>query len=150
LLNPAKNDADADRVLKVTADSNIYISALQFGRRPQRLIELARAGAIELAISPPIVAEVQRVLRDKFKWPEEQVQDIEPRLAAFTRRVTRTEMLDVVKDDPAATGYWNARKTAGSEYVVTGDDDLLRLGNYADIQIVKVSGFLSRGQFQSR
>jgi predicted nucleic acid-binding protein len=54
-------------VLKVTADSNIYTSALQFGGQPQRLIELARAGAIELAISPPIVAEVQRVLRDKFK-----------------------------------------------------------------------------------
>ena len=48
------------------------------------------------------------------------------------------------------TAYSNVRKAAGSEYVVTGDDDLLRLGRYADIQIVKVSDFLSRGQFQIR
>jgi uncharacterized protein len=137
-------------VLKVTADSNIYISALQFGGQPLRLLELARAGAIDLAISEPIIAEVERVLRDKFNWPGEQVHEIEPRLAAFTRRVTPTETLDVVKDDPADNRILECAKAAGSEYVVTGDDDLLRLGKYVEIQIVKVSDFLQRGQFQSR
>jgi hypothetical protein len=78
------------------------------------------------------------------------VQDIEPRLAAFTRRVTPTEALDVVKDDPADNRILECAKAAGSEFVVTGDDDLLRLWQYADIRIVKVSDFLSRGQFQSR
>lgn len=137
-------------MLKATADTNIYISALQFGGQPLRFLELARAGSIDLAISPPIIAEVQRVLRDKFKWPEPQVQDVEPRLAAFTRRVTPTETLDVVKDDPSDNRILECAKAAGSDYVVTGDDDLLRLGKYADIQIVKVSDFLNRGQFRSR
>jgi predicted nucleic acid-binding protein len=78
------------------------------------------------------------------------VEQIEPRLAAFTRRVTPTETLDVVKDDPADNRILECAKAAGSEYVVTGDDDLLRLGQYADIQIVKVSDLLNRGQFKSR
>lgn len=137
-------------MLKATADTNIYISALQFGGQPLRFLELARAGAMDLAILPPIIAEILRVLRDKFKWPEPQVQDVEPRLAAFTRRVTPTETLDVVKDDPSDNRILECAKAAGSEYVVTGDDDLLRLGKYADIKIVKVSDFLNRGQFQSR
>jgi putative PIN family toxin of toxin-antitoxin system len=136
-------------VLKATADTNIYISALQFGGQPQRFLELARSGSIELAISPPIIAEIQRVLRDKFKWPADAVEQIEPRLAAFTRRVTPTETLDVVKNDPPDNRILECAKAARSEYVVTGDDDLLRLGQYADIQIVKVSDFLTRVQFQS-
>jgi hypothetical protein len=42
-------------VIRITADSNIYISALQFGGKPLRLLE--QAIRIEIAISPPILAE---------------------------------------------------------------------------------------------
>jgi predicted nucleic acid-binding protein len=31
---------------------------------------------------------------------------------------------------------------AGSRFIVTGDNDLLRLGSYAEIQIVKAADFL--------
>jgi predicted nucleic acid-binding protein len=33
-------------------------------------------------------------------------------------------------------------KTVNSSYIVTGDNDLLRLGSYGSIQIVKVADFL--------
>jgi hypothetical protein len=88
-------------VLKATRRYNLYISALQFGGQPLRFLELARAGAIELAISPPIIAGVERVLRDKFNWSDDRVREIEPRLSAFARRVIPAEALDVVKDDPS-------------------------------------------------
>jgi uncharacterized protein len=133
--------------VKATADSNIYISALQFRGQPERFLDLARTGAIDLAISAPIIAEIERVLRNKFKWPDDQVRAIEPRLSAFTRRVIPTETLDVVKDDPDDNRILECAKAAGSDYVVTGDDDLLRLGHYAGIQIVKVSDFLDRCRF---
>jgi putative PIN family toxin of toxin-antitoxin system len=137
-------------VLKATADSNIYISALQFGGQPLRFLELARSGAIELAISPPIIAEVKRVLRTKFRWPDEQVNEIEPRLSVYTLRVEPTEALDAVKADPDDNRIIECARAAGSDYIVTGDLDLLRLGQYGDIKIVKVTDFLERGQFQSR
>ena len=44
-------------MIRVTADSNIYISALQFGGTPLRLLELALKGEIEIAISPAILNE---------------------------------------------------------------------------------------------
>ena len=53
-------------MIRGTADSNIYISALHFGGPPDRLLDLARTGVIELTISDDILAEVTRVLRDKF------------------------------------------------------------------------------------
>jgi predicted nucleic acid-binding protein len=35
--------------------------------------------------------------------------------------------------------------TAGSDYIVTGDKDLLRLGTYDSIKILTVSDFLNLG-----
>lgn len=55
-------------MIRVTADSNIYISALHFGGAPDKFLDLARTGVIHLSISDDILAEVTRVLRDKFGW----------------------------------------------------------------------------------
>ena len=37
-------------MIRVTADSNIYISALHFGGPPDEFLDLARSGIIELTI----------------------------------------------------------------------------------------------------
>ncbi len=50
------------------ADTNVYISALNFGGTPEEVLALARAGAIQLFVSPPILKEVERVLLRKFQW----------------------------------------------------------------------------------
>ena len=42
-------------MLRVTADSDIYISAMNFGRAPGKSLDMARNGDIVLAISDPIV-----------------------------------------------------------------------------------------------
>jgi predicted nucleic acid-binding protein len=66
-------------VKRVTADSNQYISALLRGGKPLQLLEIARSGQIELAVSDDILSEVGRVLRDKFKVPAEDVEDYRTR-----------------------------------------------------------------------
>jgi len=45
---------------KVTLDTNVYVSAFQFGG--MRLLHMAVNGDIEIAVSQPIVEEVIRVL----------------------------------------------------------------------------------------
>lgn len=58
---------------KVIADSNIFVSAFNCGGNPERLIELAREGKIELAVSEPIVHEIARILGGKLHWAPEEV-----------------------------------------------------------------------------
>ena len=48
---------------RVTADSNVLISALRFGGKSLDLLALAVDGEIELAISDAILHETLRVLR---------------------------------------------------------------------------------------
>jgi hypothetical protein len=53
-------------VRAVTPDSNLYISALIWGGKPQQLLEIALARKVRLFISGAIIDEVLEVLETKF------------------------------------------------------------------------------------
>jgi putative PIN family toxin of toxin-antitoxin system len=128
-------------VIRVTADSNIYISALIFGGKPLTLLEMALDGEIELAISDAILDETLRVMREKFKRNAEQLKQAEGYIAAITRRVSPTETIDAVPSDPDDNRILECAVAAGSEVIVSGDADLLRLGGYGSIKIMRVAEF---------
>jgi putative PIN family toxin of toxin-antitoxin system len=61
-------------VLKVTADTNIFISGLNFrDGKPFQLLELARAGKINLTVSNAILDEIADVLARKFDFTPEDI-----------------------------------------------------------------------------
>lgn len=102
----------------VTADSNQYISALLRGGKPLQLLELARSGQIELAVSDDILNEVGRVLRDKFKVPAEDVEEYRNQVLGFAKHVTPVERLMVVTSDADDDKILECAVAAGSEIVV--------------------------------
>ena len=129
-------------MIRVTADSNIYISALHFGGPPDKFLDLARSGIIELTISDDILAEVARVLRDKFGWSREAVSMAQARIADFTVRVAPTQKLDAVRKDPAHNRILECAVEGKSEYLVTRDHHLLKLKSFGGAQMIKVVDFL--------
>ncbi len=133
---------------RVTADSNQYISALLRGGKPLQLLELARSGQIELAVSDDILNEVGRVLRDKFKVPAEDVEEYRNQVLGFAKYVTPVERLRVVTSDADDDKILECAVAAGSEIVVTGDAHLLSVGDFSGIRIQRVAEFLA--EFQAR
>jgi putative PIN family toxin of toxin-antitoxin system len=129
-------------VIAVTADANIYVSGLHFGGVPLQFLEQARAEAFRLAASAPLMSEVRRVLRDKFLWSDDEVTEALSELDECTTHVHPTQTLDAVPSDPDDNGVLECAVAANSRYIVTGDNDLLRLGSYGGIQIVRVADFL--------
>ena len=126
-----------------TADTNIYVSALQFGGAPQRFLDCAAAGDFRLDISDAILHETLRVLRDKFDWPEADLREAEGLLAACTRRVAPTQTLDIIKADPSDNRILECAAAAKSDVIVTGDKrHILPLGSYGGIPIVMVAEFM--------
>lgn len=138
-------------MLSVTADTNIYISALNFGGPPRAFLNLAEAGGIRLAISDAILTEIGNVLRGpKFRWPEEQIWRAERQLSRFTESVNPTETLEVVKADPPDNRILECAKAAESDYIVTGDGHLLRLRHHGRARILKVADFMELARRESR
>ena len=129
-------------MLSVTADTNIYISALNFGGPPDRVLDLARAGEIRLAVSDPIRKELAGVLRLKFGWSEDAIAVAKARICEFTVSVDPIHTVRVVEEDPADNRILECAQAAGSEFIVTGDRHLLRLGRFGNARIVKASEFL--------
>ena len=128
----------------VTLDSNIYVSALQFGGIGVRLVGMARLGAIRMDTSEEILAETIGVLRDKFGWDGYRLHFARLELRKFAQIVVPTQTLDVT-GDPDDNRILECALAAGSDYIVTYDQDLLRLGEYGGIKIVSAADFLQRG-----
>jgi putative PIN family toxin of toxin-antitoxin system len=108
-------------VSRVTADSNIFISAFLRGGKPLQYLELARAGQIELATTEDILGETGRVLSTKFRVRAEDVQQFREEILGFAKLVIPTETLNVVKTDSTDNRILECAIAALSDTVVSGD-----------------------------
>jgi putative PIN family toxin of toxin-antitoxin system len=133
-------------VLSATLDSNTYISALNFGGTPLQVLNLARAGFIRLDVSDAILEEFAGVLRDKFRWREDDIADAQQEIRSFANHVTPPEALTVVRADPDDDRILEGAAAARSDYLVTGDKHLLKMGSHRGTQIVKATEFMALGR----
>ncbi|MDT5283385.1 MAG: hypothetical protein QOJ20_4580 [Mycobacterium sp.] len=99
---------------RVTADTNLYVSALQFGGKPQTLLDMAQDGHIELAVSDEILDETLRILRDKFQRSSEYLTDVEARLRAVTVHVRRARPHQRAVDVPEIEGQADPRRNGST------------------------------------
>ena len=127
----------------VTADTNIYVSGLQFGGLPRRFLDLAAAGEFRLDVSEPILDETLRVLRDKLQWSPDALRQAEDDIRSYTQSIIPTQTLDIIKADSCDNRLLECAAAAKSDFIVTGDArHVLPLGQYAGIPILKVADFL--------
>jgi putative PIN family toxin of toxin-antitoxin system len=130
----------------VTLDTNVYVSAFQFGGT--RLLHMAIDGDIEIAVSQPIIEEVIRVLRDKFLWDGYGLHDARQQILGLATLVTPKQTLDVVKEDEPDNRILECAAEAGSNFIISADNDLLRLGSYGGAPIMRAADFLQRCEEQ--
>jgi putative PIN family toxin of toxin-antitoxin system len=130
-------------VISATLDTSVYIRALHFGGPATVIIGHARAGNLRIDISDAILAETIRVLRDKFQWDGYSLQDARGKLLALGNHVSPAEILHVVNEDPADDRILECAATAKSDFIVSEDKDLLRLGQFGNARIASVRDFIN-------
>ena len=130
-------------MISATLDTSVYIRALHFGGPAAVIVGHARAGNIRIDISDAILAETNRVLRDKFQWDGYMLQDARGKLLALGNHVSPTETLNVIKEGPDADRILEGAAAASSDFIVSEDKDLLRLGQFGNVRIVSVRDFIN-------
>lgn len=131
-------------MLRVTADTNVIISGLNFKGNPRHILDMAEEGQIQLCISDDILQETARVLRrPKFGWPEEEIRQAIDQLLCFAEYVEPSNRVDVITEDPTDNRILECALASGSDYLVSGDVHLQKIGKYAGIKIVSPSDFLN-------
>ena len=116
--------------MRAVIDTNVLLSGLLSRGQPHALLEHVRAGTLALVSSPALLAELTEVIgRAKFDAILTRSN------TSLQRSLAEMRQLAEVVDPPLA---------AQVEMIVSGDDDLLVLGNLNGIPIVNASQALWR------
>jgi len=132
-------------VPRIVADTNIYISALNFAGSADKVLALGRAGLIEICISPAILDEIGGVLARKFRWSATRVREARSAISGFTVAVHPREPVSVILEDEADNRILECALTAGADAIVTGDHHLLQLRHFRGVRITSPREYLDAG-----
>lgn len=128
--------------LRVVLDSNIYISAIMYGGNPEKILELTRNGIIEVYISEPIVEEILRVFKRKFRWTENQLEELRLELKGITKTVEIRDHIQKIKRDPTDDKFLECARAVQADAVISGDSHLLELRQFGKTKIISPREFL--------
>jgi putative PIN family toxin of toxin-antitoxin system len=139
----------AEGTMIVVLDTNVIVSALLSpAGPPAEIIERWRADEFEVATSPLLLSELERVLqyprvRERYKRPEEMATGLLKRFGTAAAVVNPQVTLDVIEEDDADNRVLECAVAGGASYIVTGDAHLLRLKEYRGIAILTPAEFLT-------
>ena len=129
--------------MKIVFDTNIYISAFVIpGGNAGKAYLYAINGDFELCTSVAILTELARKLDEKFGWEKQKIAQLITSISDVATVFKTTPWLKVVSDDPDNRILECAIK-AEANFLVTGDKHLLKLRNYGNFEIIKLSTFLT-------
>ena len=129
-------------VPRVVFGTNIFLSAFTFGGKPEIAFEMARAGRIRLIVSTPILGELAAILKSKFAWDDEDIQEALIVVGRHAELVKPGMRLGALEDD-ADNRVLDCAVEGRAELIISGDRHLLNLKEFRGIPIVRVSDFLS-------
>lgn len=128
--------------LKVILDTNVLISAILFGGKPQKVFNLAITEQVEVYTTTTLLDELRQVLIEKFRFTPEEVNLILKEFLEFVKVVKPTIKLQVIKKDPADNQVLECALEAKADSIVTGDKHLLDLSNFHKTKIINPANFL--------
>ena len=134
----------------VTPDSNIYVSALLWDGKAERLLETGLEKKVRLFISDAILEETLGVLEEKFGLSPTKLQCAKEYIQRCTVRCVPKIKLNVVKDDEDDNRVVECAVHTRSEAIITNDGDLLRMKSYDGIRMMKVHEFMREGPERGR
>ena len=135
--------------MRAILDTNVFIAGLLWRGSPHVLLEHARAGTLAVISSSTLIAELDNVLgRAKFAAILSKTSTSLERTIAEVRLLA--ELIDPpplehpVCRDSTDDHVLALALSANADMVVSGDDDLLVLGSFANIPIVTPADAVKR------
>lgn len=133
--------------MRVVLDTSVWISALLWMGLPHRILKLAYERRIVLCMTLPLLRELKEVLsRPKFapilSRRNTSVTELIVGVAALVEFHEPAPITGVVPEDPDDDAVIACAVAAKARWIVSGDEHLLRLGNYQGIRIGSPREFL--------
>ena len=130
--------------MKILIDTNILISGLFFQGLPKMLLNEIDFEKFKVCVNEEIISEYKeqiykKILNPKYTLNEGLFEKFFERLQKFERKSD----LKICRD-PKDDKFINCAIDAKAIYIVSGDNDLLTIKNFAGIEIVTAREFYNK------
>lgn len=132
--------------MKIVLDSNVLIAAYATRGVCHALYEHC-IGNHNIMLSDFIISEVKEKLITKLKFPNGLVSEIEDSLKSNSKVCNPPELTKGVCRDIDDDNILSLAIYSEVDFIITGDKDLLELGNYKSIPIITPKEFSLKLQF---
>jgi len=132
--------------MRVVLDTNVYISfLLTRGVTISHILDAWEKNTFTLLISPQVLAEIRRVMAYPHLKARIKPHEAEALLEALENDAVMLEgklALTGITPDPKDNMVIACGEEGKADYIVSGDPHLLKIKQYADVQIVSPAEFV--------
>ena len=128
--------------MRLVIDSNIWISALVFGGNPRKLFEKVVTEGHRIVVCEELFTETRRILHKKFPRFIQDFEELILALEPLTEKVKLGSISIKMSRDSGDDFLIETAVIGDTDYVISGDRDLLVLGKYENIIICDVRSVL--------
>lgn len=128
--------------MRVVFDTNVLISALVYGGLPRELLTRVFRGEVTLVTSTVLLNELEEVLVVRFAHAPSLARMVRAEIELLAEVVDASDLASVARD-PDDDAVLAAAIAGDASAIVTGDRDLLVLGEHHGIRIVTPRAFAS-------
>jgi uncharacterized protein len=127
--------------VKAVIDTNIIVSGIFWGGKPERVLRHWRDGRFNLLVTKDILDEYLRVINDLGHSDADLVSDWTDHICKFSLIVLKTAKIDLCRD-PSDNKFLECAISADADCIVSGDEDLLVIKTIHKIPILKPAEFI--------
>ena len=132
--------------IKVVVDTNIVISsAVCVDGNPAKLFEMILLEKIENYTTEEIINEIKEVMaRPKITQRLSLLEKgfIVNNFEKFSKKIKPSVNLNEIKEDPDDNKFLECAVSAAANYIISGDEHLLKLKEFRGIKILKPVDFI--------
>ncbi len=131
--------------MRVVADTNVLISALLFGGVSDQVFLAGLRGEIQLVTSDPLLKELERILKNKFKLDVQWVRGVIEEVRNVAEVVEVSSHINVISHPEDDNRVLECAVDGKADFIVTGDTKhILPLKEFRGIKILTPSEFIKR------
>jgi putative PIN family toxin of toxin-antitoxin system len=128
---------------RVVIDTNVFISALGWGGKPEACVEQVLQEQADGYISPAMIDDLQRVMDyPRFGFTDAEKQSFQEIILASFHVIEPAVDVTVVEDDPDDDMVLECGVASDADYIISGDGHLQDLESFRGIDICNPAVFL--------